>query len=61
LVPTLDLLLWVIVLLVQSLPHVAALVMAIISAYPGLSARLVCGGICADNEDSQQLREGDPE
>ena len=50
---TLDQLLWVIVLLVQSLPYLAALSMAIISACPGLSSRLVCGGYCAENDDGQ--------
>ena len=47
---TLDLLLWVIVLLVQSIPYMAALIIAIISAYPNISARLVCGGFCTDDE-----------
>jgi len=51
---TLDLLLWVIVLLVQSLPYLAALLMAIISAYPKLNAKLVCGGFCSDQESGRQ-------
>lgn len=51
---TLDLLLWVIVLLVQSLPYMAALMMSIISAYPKLSAKLICGGYCSDDESSRQ-------
>lgn len=36
-----DVLLWVIVLMIQSLPYFAALVLSIISSLPGLSARLV--------------------
>lgn len=51
---TLDLLLWVIVLLVQSLPYIASLVMSITSAYPNISAKLVCGGFCSDEESKQQ-------
>jgi len=50
---TLDLLLWVIVLLVQGLPYMAALLTAIISAYPRLSAKLVCGGYCGDMDRSR--------
>jgi hypothetical protein len=45
---TMDLLLWVIVLLVQALPYLAALLTSIISAYPRLSAKLVSGGIWAN-------------
>jgi cellulose synthase/poly-beta-1,6-N-acetylglucosamine synthase-like glycosyltransferase len=41
---SLDLLLWVIVLLVQSLPYLAAVIVAIVSAFPRLGAKLVCGG-----------------
>ena len=52
---TLDLLLWVIVLLVQSLPYMAALAMSIISAYPKLSAKLICGGYCSDDKNKQDL------
>ncbi|MCW8932489.1 MAG: glycosyltransferase [Gammaproteobacteria bacterium] len=37
----LDLLLWFIVLLVQSLPYVAAVLMSVISAFPGLSSDLI--------------------
>jgi cellulose synthase/poly-beta-1,6-N-acetylglucosamine synthase-like glycosyltransferase len=51
---TLDILLWVIVLLVQSLPFLAALMMSIISAYPKMSAKLICGGYCSDDEDGAQ-------
>jgi exo-beta-1,3-glucanase (GH17 family)/cellulose synthase/poly-beta-1,6-N-acetylglucosamine synthase-like glycosyltransferase len=51
---TLDLVLWIIVLLVQSLPYVAALIMAVISAYPKLSAKLVCGGFCGDSNSKRQ-------
>jgi exo-beta-1,3-glucanase (GH17 family)/cellulose synthase/poly-beta-1,6-N-acetylglucosamine synthase-like glycosyltransferase len=47
---TLDLLLWVIVLLVQALPYMAALLTAIISAYPQLGAKLICGGYCGDSD-----------
>jgi len=49
---TFDLLLWVIVLLVQSLPYLAALLMSIISAFPGLRAELVCGRFCAEQQDT---------
>ncbi|MDT8282445.1 MAG: beta-(1-3)-glucosyl transferase, partial [Gammaproteobacteria bacterium] len=51
---TLDLLLWVIVLSVQSLPYMAALLMSIISAYPKISAKLVCGGYCSNDKNSRQ-------
>jgi exo-beta-1,3-glucanase (GH17 family)/cellulose synthase/poly-beta-1,6-N-acetylglucosamine synthase-like glycosyltransferase len=40
---TLDLLLWIIVLLVQSVPYLAALAVSVLSAYPGLRAGLVAG------------------
>jgi len=43
---TLDLLLWIIVLLVQSVPCLAALLVSIISAFPKLRAELVCGRSC---------------
>lgn len=42
----LDLLLWIIVLLVQSIPYTASLLVSIISAFPRLPARLMCGGQC---------------
>ncbi len=45
---TTDLLLWVIVLLVQALPYLAALLTSVISAYPGLSSKWVCGGYCSE-------------
>jgi exo-beta-1,3-glucanase (GH17 family)/cellulose synthase/poly-beta-1,6-N-acetylglucosamine synthase-like glycosyltransferase len=51
---TMDLLLWVIVLLVQSLPYMAALMMSIISAYPKMSAKLICGGYCSDDDSNQE-------
>ncbi|HSO20482.1 MAG TPA: hypothetical protein VLT88_13550, partial [Desulfosarcina sp.] len=38
---TLDMNLWVIVLLVQSIPYVATLLVALISGFPRISARLV--------------------
>ena len=41
---SLDLLLWVIVLLVQSIPYLSTVLVATISAFPGLRAELVCGG-----------------
>jgi hypothetical protein len=47
---TLDLVLWVTVLLVQSVPYLAALVMSVIGAYPNISAKFVCGSCCADDE-----------
>ncbi|MCI0505840.1 MAG: glycosyltransferase [Gammaproteobacteria bacterium] len=40
-VQNLDLLLWIIVLLVQSVPYLAALVVSLISALPSLPARLI--------------------
>jgi hypothetical protein len=49
---TLDTLLWIIVLLVQSVPYLAALLMSIISAFPGLRAELVCGRFCAEQQDT---------
>jgi hypothetical protein len=48
---TLDTLLWIIVLLVQSLPYLAALVMSIVSAFPGLRAELVCGRFCDEQPE----------
>jgi len=48
---TLDVLLWVIVLLVQSLPYIAALLVSVASAFPGLRAELVCGGACEESLD----------
>ncbi len=51
---SLDLLLWVIVLLVQSIPYLATVVVAIISAFPRLPAALVCGGSCEEQVSSQQ-------
>jgi exo-beta-1,3-glucanase (GH17 family)/cellulose synthase/poly-beta-1,6-N-acetylglucosamine synthase-like glycosyltransferase len=39
---TLDIILWVIVLLVQSIPYFSAVLMSIISAYPSLSAQWLC-------------------
>ena len=47
---TLDLLLWIIVLLVQSIPYLAALSMSVISACPGLRAGWICGGNCTGND-----------
>jgi len=51
---TMDLLLWIIVLLVQSLPYVAALAMAVISAYPGLNAGFVSGVFASGREGDRQ-------
>ncbi len=45
---TLDLLLWIIVLLVQSIPYLASVIVSVISAFPRLSADLVCGGSCEE-------------
>jgi exo-beta-1,3-glucanase (GH17 family)/cellulose synthase/poly-beta-1,6-N-acetylglucosamine synthase-like glycosyltransferase len=45
---TLDLLLWIIVLLVQSIPYLASVIVAVISAFPRLPARLVCGKRCEE-------------
>jgi len=39
----LDLLLWIIVLLVQSVPYFTSLLVSVISAFPRLPARLMCG------------------
>jgi exo-beta-1,3-glucanase (GH17 family)/cellulose synthase/poly-beta-1,6-N-acetylglucosamine synthase-like glycosyltransferase len=52
---TLDVLLWVIVLLVQSIPYVAALLVSVVSAFPRLPAKLVCGGACEDSLDAAAL------
>ena len=38
---SLDLMLWFIVLLVQSIPYMAALIMSIISAFPGLKSNII--------------------
>ncbi len=43
---TLDLLLWIIVLLVQSIPYTAALLVSIVSAFPKLRARYVGSDFC---------------
>jgi hypothetical protein len=40
---SLDTLLWIIVLLVQSVPYLAAVLVSVISAFPRLRAELVCG------------------
>jgi hypothetical protein len=45
---TLDLLLWIIVLLVQSIPYLASVIAAVISAFPRLPAKLVCGRRCEE-------------
>jgi exo-beta-1,3-glucanase (GH17 family)/cellulose synthase/poly-beta-1,6-N-acetylglucosamine synthase-like glycosyltransferase len=49
-----DLLLWVIVLLVQSVPYLATVIVATISAFPRLRAELVCGGSCEEQFSSQK-------
>jgi exo-beta-1,3-glucanase (GH17 family)/cellulose synthase/poly-beta-1,6-N-acetylglucosamine synthase-like glycosyltransferase len=49
---TLDTLLWIIVLLVQSVPYLAAVLMSIISAFPGLHASLICGRFCDEPRDA---------
>ncbi|MGD2074601.1 MAG: glycosyltransferase [Gammaproteobacteria bacterium] len=46
---TLDVLFWVIVLLVQSIPYCAALLVSVVSAVPALPARLVCGRACEES------------
>ena len=43
-----DLLLWIIVMLVQSIPYLASVVVAVISAFPRLPAKLVCGRRCEE-------------
>jgi len=48
---TLDQLLWIIVLLVQSVPCLAAVLVAIIGAFPHLRAELVCGKFCSEQEE----------
>jgi cellulose synthase/poly-beta-1,6-N-acetylglucosamine synthase-like glycosyltransferase len=52
---TLDVLLWVIVLLVQSIPYFAALLVSVVSASPRLPARLVCGRACQERLDRTRL------
>ena len=47
---SLDLLLWVIVLLVQSIPYLSAAMVAVISAFPGLKADWICGDKCPGSE-----------
>ena len=47
---TLDLLLWIIVMLVQSVPYFATVIVSVISAFPKLPAKLVCGGYCEEPE-----------
>jgi exo-beta-1,3-glucanase (GH17 family)/cellulose synthase/poly-beta-1,6-N-acetylglucosamine synthase-like glycosyltransferase len=47
-----DLLLWIIVLLIQSIPYLAALAVSVISALPGLSAELVCAAHCMDTDET---------
>jgi hypothetical protein len=54
---TLDLLLWVIVLLVQSIPYFASLLVSVISAFPGLRAEFVCGGKCPGKEPAASGRQ----
>ena len=48
----LDLLLWIIVLLVQSVPYLAALLVAVLSAFPKLRAGLVAGRHGKQGEES---------
>jgi len=48
---TLDLLLWIIVLLVQSLPYLIAVLVSLISAFPQLPAEFVCGGFCSEEAE----------
>jgi exo-beta-1,3-glucanase (GH17 family)/cellulose synthase/poly-beta-1,6-N-acetylglucosamine synthase-like glycosyltransferase len=57
---TLDLLLWIIVLLVQSIPYLAALLVSVISAFPGLRAEVVCGRFAAVDVDGTVATTGDP-
>ena len=47
---TLDLLLWIIVLLVQSIPYLATVIVSIVSAFPQLGAKLICGGSCEEQQ-----------
>ena len=47
-------LLWLIVLLVQSLPQLVALLMSIIRAWPKISVKLACGDFCADDKSNRQ-------
>jgi hypothetical protein len=49
---TLDLLLWIIVLLVQSVPYLATIIVAGVSAFPQLRAELICGGSCKERTRS---------
>ncbi len=42
---TLDILLWVLVLLVQSLPYFSALIMSVVSAFPMLNSKWVSSGL----------------
>ncbi len=47
---TLDLLLWIIVMLVQSVPYLATIIVSVISAFPKLPARLICRGFCKEGQ-----------
>jgi hypothetical protein len=48
---TFDLLLWIIVLLVQSIPYLSTVVVSVISAFPKLPADIVCGGSCEEQQE----------
>jgi len=53
---SLDLLLWIIVLLVQSVAYLAAILVSIVSAFPRLPAGLVCGrGTGVGSKDAASL------
>ena len=47
---TFDLLLWIIVLLVQSIPYLSTVIVSVISAFPKLRADIVCGGSCEEKQ-----------
>lgn len=53
---TLDQLLWTIVLLVQSLPYLSAVLVSLVSAFPGISAGYVCGNKCPGVESVEAAR-----
>jgi cellulose synthase/poly-beta-1,6-N-acetylglucosamine synthase-like glycosyltransferase len=49
-----DMLLWIIVLMVQSVPYLAALLVSVFSACPDLRAEWVCGSACADEVEGSE-------
>jgi hypothetical protein len=57
---TLDLLLWIIVLIVQSLPYLAALLMSLVSGLPRMSAKLIYADVPAETGQAPAVVSGHP-